>query len=166
MQTKTMEGLIGAGMNMKMADVPMRVYKEARRKDDYAAMERAMGYVGDFAKKADTYQELADEGMKEDAKEMREREAEKLEEAAKKRREEYEKAQEKLKEKLDDKSVDKAKDKKEDGGAASQKSDIRANSLVRIDTVEVSEAGRRLLQESQQAETPRTSEATAGESGS
>lgn len=32
MHTKTMEGLIGARANMDMANVPMKVYKEARRR--------------------------------------------------------------------------------------------------------------------------------------
>ena len=45
MHTKTMEGLIGARTNMNLVDTPMRVYKEARRKGDLGAMERAMGYA-------------------------------------------------------------------------------------------------------------------------
>ena len=45
MHTKVMEGIVGARTNMDMVDVPMRVYKEARRKGDTATMERAMGYV-------------------------------------------------------------------------------------------------------------------------
>ena len=143
MQAKTMEGLIGAGMNMKMVDVPMRVYKEARRKDDFGTMERAMGYAGDFAKKADDYQTLVDEGMKEEAKEAREKLEEERLEAAKKRREEYEKTQERIEE------------GKETGNAGSieENQEINAssgaNSLVRIDTIEVSEEGRKLLAESQ-----------------
>lgn len=115
MQAKTMEGLIGAGMNMKMMDVPIRVYKEARRKDDFATMERAMGYAGDFAQKADDYKTLADEGMKE----------EKIE-AGK-------------------------KSENETGTNENQETDahISSDSMVRIDTVEISEEGRKLLMKNQ-----------------
>ena len=143
MQAKTMEGLIGAGMNMKMVDVPIRVYKEARRKDDFATMERAMGYAGDFAEKADNYQTLADEGMKEEAKDAREKLEEERLEAAKKRREEYEKTQERIesgKETGNENGIDENQEISASAGAGS---------LVRIDTVEVSEKGRKLLAESQ-----------------
>ena len=139
MQAKTMEGLIGAGMNMKMVDVPMRVYKEARRKDDFGTMERAMGYADDFAKKADNYQTLADEGMKEDAKDAREKLEEERLKADEKRREEYEKTQERI------------EAGKENGIEENQEISASAgvSSLVRTDTVEVSEEGRKLLAESQ-----------------
>lgn len=143
MQAKTMEGLIGAGMNMKMVDVPMRVYKEARRKDDFATMERAMGYVGDFVKKAGDYQTLADEGMKEEAKEEREKLEEERLEAAQKRREEYEKTQER---------IEAGKETENESGIEGNQeisASAGANSLVRIDTVEVSEEGRKLLEEAQ-----------------
>ncbi len=143
MQAKTMEGLIGAGMNMKMVDVPMRVYKEARRKDDFGTMERAMGYADDFAKKADNYQTLADEGMKEDAKEAREKLEEERLEAARKRREEYEKTQERIEAGKETGNESDIEENQEAGV------NISAGSLVRIDTVEVSEEGRKLLAESQ-----------------
>ena len=73
MHTKTMEGLAGASTNMKLLNTPFRVYKDAERRGDTAVMERAMGYVGDFAEKADDYQKKAEKGMKEDAKEAREK---------------------------------------------------------------------------------------------
>ena len=88
MHTKTMEGLIGARTNMNMTKVPMRVYKEARRKDDFATMERAMGYVNEFENKAYQYKSEADEGMKEEAEESREKEKLAREQAIEKRREE------------------------------------------------------------------------------
>ena len=66
--TKTMEGLAGASMNMKLLNTPFRVYKDAERRGDTAVMERAMGYVGDFAEKAEDYQKKAEKGMKEEAK--------------------------------------------------------------------------------------------------
>ena len=88
MHTKTMEGLIGARTNMDMTNVPMRVFKEARRKDDTATMERAMGYVNDFENRADQYKNTAEEGMKEEAKEAKEKAKQELEEKIEKSREE------------------------------------------------------------------------------
>ena len=73
MHTKTMEGLAGASTNMKLLNTPFRVYKDAERRGDTAVMERAMGYVGDFAEKAEDYQKKAEKGMKEDAKEAKEK---------------------------------------------------------------------------------------------
>ncbi len=61
MNVKTMDGLIGAGVNMNLMDVPIRVYKEARRKGDLATMERSMGYAGDFAEKAWEYEAKAEQ---------------------------------------------------------------------------------------------------------
>ena len=88
MHTKTMEGLIGARTNMNMTNVPMRVYKEARRKGDTATMERAMGYVNDFEDRAYQYKDTAEEGMKKEAEEAREKQKQELEETIEKRREE------------------------------------------------------------------------------
>lgn len=73
MNTKTMDGLIGARMNIEMMNVPIRVFKEARLKNDYATMERSMDYAGQFSEKAWEYEAKADEGMKEEAKEEREK---------------------------------------------------------------------------------------------
>ena len=125
MHTKTMEGLIGARTNINLVNTPMRVYKEARRKDDFATMERAMGYAGEFAGKAEEYKTEADEGMKEDVKEARE-EAESLrEQAVEKRREEKEKLQERIEE--------------------SRKENQDTNTDAGTDTVEISEEGKVLL---------------------
>ncbi|EOS72715.1 hypothetical protein C819_04064 [Lachnospiraceae bacterium 10-1] len=98
MHTKVMEGIVGARTNMDMVDVPMRVYKEARRKGDTATMERAMGYVNEFENKAREYKAEADEGMKEEAEELKENEKLEREESIQKRREEREKFEEKIEE--------------------------------------------------------------------
>ena len=63
MNTKTMEGLVGARTSMKILNTPFRVFKEARRRGDTATMERAMGYVNEYRDKADEYKAKADEGM-------------------------------------------------------------------------------------------------------
>lgn len=87
MHTKTMEGLTGASMSMKLMNTPMRVYKEAEHRGDTAAMERAMGYAGDFADKAEDYRKTTEKGMKEDAKEASEKAKTEQENAIQKRRE-------------------------------------------------------------------------------
>ena len=62
MHTKTMEGLAGANMSMKLMNTPLRVYKEAERRGDTTVMERAMGYVKNFADKAEDYQKVTEKG--------------------------------------------------------------------------------------------------------
>ena len=96
MHTKTMEGLTGASMSMKLMNTPMRVYKEAEHRGDTAAMERAMGYAGDFADKAEDYRKTTEKGMKEDAKEAREKAKTEQENAIRKRREQREEMEKKI----------------------------------------------------------------------
>ena len=98
MHVKTMEGLVGAGTNMNLLNTPMRVYKEARRRGDTAMMERAMGYVSEFAGKAEEYKAETDEGMKEDAKAAKEKSESEREKAIQKRTEESEKLERRTKE--------------------------------------------------------------------
>ena len=88
MNTKTMEGLVGARTNMNLLNTPMRVFKEARHKGDTATMERAMGYAIEFS----------DKGMEEDAREAREKAELQREEAVQKRRDEREKLEAKIEE--------------------------------------------------------------------
>ncbi len=91
MHVKTMEGLVGAGTNMNLLNTPLRVFKEARRRGDTATMERAMGYVSEFAGKVEEYKAETDEGMKEDAKDAKEKAELECEKAIQKRKEEGEK---------------------------------------------------------------------------
>lgn len=135
MNTKTMEGLIGARVNMELMNTPMRVYKEARLKGDTETMERSMGYVNEFSDKAGEYKTEADKGMKEDVKEAREKAESEREEAVKKRREEREKFEEKIEEKRnEDKNVDNNEYRNAD-----------KNWGINADTVEISEEGKELL---------------------
>lgn len=101
MHIKTMEGLVGASTNMNLLNTPMRVFKEARRRGDRATMERAMGYVGEFADKTEEYKTKAARGMEEDAKEAREREQAEREDAIRKRKEAREKREERIDENRD-----------------------------------------------------------------
>lgn len=77
MKAGSMEGLIGSSANIEIARVPLRVYKEAERKDDRATMERSMGYFREFSQKAAEYKEkAAEETLKEQREERAERERE------------------------------------------------------------------------------------------
>ena len=96
MHAKTMEGLAGASMSMKLMNTPMRVYKEAERRGDTAVMEQAMGYASDFADKAEDYRKTTEKGMKEDAKEAREKANTEQENAIRKRREQREEMEKKI----------------------------------------------------------------------
>ena len=105
MNTKTMEGIVGAKTNMNMVNTPMRVYREARRKGDTGAMERAMGYAGEYTKKAESYRRETMEGMKEDAEEAREKEKAEREKAIEKRKAEREETEERI-EKIQNQDAD------------------------------------------------------------
>lgn len=96
MNTKTMEGIVGANTNRNLLNTPMRVYKEARRRGDTGAMERAMGYAVDFADRAEEYKAEAEKGMEEDAREAREKAREACEKAIRKRREERKAGEERV----------------------------------------------------------------------
>ena len=98
MHAKTMEGLAGASMSMKLMNTPIRVYKEAERRGDTAVMERAMGYASDFADKAEDYQKTTEKGMREDAKEAREKARAEQENAIQKRREQREELEKRIEE--------------------------------------------------------------------
>ena len=121
MNTKTMEGLVGARTNMNLMNTPMRVFKEARRKGDTATMERAMGYADEFSGKAEDYKAEADKGMEEDAREAREKAKLQREEAIQKRREEREKLEDRI--------------------------EGNRNADTNTDTVEISEEGKALLKD-------------------
>ena len=77
MHVLTMEGLMGAGMNAKLVDTPMRAAGEAERKGNKAAMEQALGYAGAVTRQAEAYQEKAARGMEKEAEEAMEARAEK-----------------------------------------------------------------------------------------
>jgi len=88
MNAGVMEGLIGANSNMKMVEVPMRVYHEGERTGNTAVMERAMGYVTDFTGRADAYMDKAEEEWKLEMDEKRKAEKLEQEKAVERAREE------------------------------------------------------------------------------
>lgn len=154
MNTKTMEGLIGAGANMKLADTPMRVFKEARRKGDTATMERAMGYVSEFEDKAKEYRAQAEKGTQEEAKEAREKAALEREEAIEKRREERKALEEQTEARREEyrNTTDRIEDTGIKDDASVNKTEKSANPADNIiDIVEISEAGRALLNQDMSA---------------
>ena len=98
MHIKTMEGLVGASASMNIMRTPIRVYKEAELRGDTAVMERAMGYAGDFAAKAEEYRGKAEEGMEKEVEETKKLERETREKAIEKQKEKNEKLEENVKE--------------------------------------------------------------------
>lgn len=129
MKAGSMEGLIGASVNLKMTETPMRVYKEAERRGDTAVMERAMGYVTEFQEKAHKYSDKAQEELVKELKEERKEQELKREQAIEKRKEETKEYKEKLQE--------------------SNKSDIQE-----ADSVEISEEGKMVLKNNGQIKEP------------
>ncbi len=122
MNTKTMEGLAGARTNVNLMDTPVQIFKDARRRGDTAAMERAMGYAGEFADRTEEYQLKADRGMEEDAEEAKEKLEAERGKMIERRKEKHEETQARIDE---SKSTDAGKDMVE----------------IDADTVEISNGG-------------------------
>ncbi len=139
MNTKTMEGLVGASTSINLLDTPFKVYKEARQKGDTGTMERAIGYVGEFSDKAEKYKAEADEGMKEDAKEAREKAELERERMIQKRREERQEFEKRTEENRSKDTVELSEAGKEllkdNGDLDSADSDSSVSAEIRTDAV-------------------------------
>ena len=139
MNTKTMEGLVGASTSINLLDTPFKVYKEARQKGDTGAMERAIGYVGEFSDKAEKYKAEADEGMKEDAKEAGEKAELERERMIQKRREERQEFEKRTEENRSKDTVEVSEVGKEllkdNGDLGSADSDGSVSAEIRTDAV-------------------------------
>lgn len=144
MLAKTMEGLTGARTNLNLRNVPMKVYKEARRKGDLGTMERAMDYAGDFTEKAEEYRKKADEGMQEEAEEAKKQEQRQREKLIEKRKAEREQIQEKIESEREEKSAN----KKEHTIESTTTGDSTEYTEGRADTVQLSTEGKEMLKES------------------
>lgn len=145
MNTKTMEGIVGARTNMNLVNTPMKVYKEARRRGDTAVMERAMGYAGEYADKAEDYKTEADKGMEEDAKEAREKAKAECERAIRKCREERENLEERVNENKNEDTLEVSeegkvllKDSEDMAGADAAKTDVIKEPVIYTKAGEVS----------------------------
>lgn len=145
MKAGTMQGLIGANINMKLVDTPIRVYKEAERKGDLGTMERAMGYASDLKNTAYEYKDQAEEELRKEMKENREEQQKEREEAIEERREAQKESQKEAVEKLAEKTEEMRKD-----GQGSTES-IRQ---TQADSLTISEEGQKLLQENRPAPKP------------
>ncbi|MCI8994020.1 MAG: hypothetical protein HFG80_15190 [Eubacterium sp.] len=148
MNTKTMEGLVGARTNMDLLNTPMRVYKEARNRGDMATMKRSMEYVVKFADKADEYKAEADKGMEEEAEEARKRVKAQREEIIEKRKEESEKQKERIEEsrKQEEPAVGNGNMQPDTAGNGNVQPDTAGNGNVQPDIVEISETGKDLFE--------------------
>jgi len=127
MKAGSMEGLIGASINMKISKTPMRVYKEAERRGDTAGMERAMGYVTDFQEKAKEYSDKAQEELAKELKEERKEQEIKREQTVEKCKTEQKEQEKKIQE--------------------NNKSDVQST-----DSIEISEEGKVVFQNNSQTE--------------
>lgn len=96
MNMKTVEGLVGARTNINLSDTAMGVYQQARQKGDTATAERALGYAGDMVNQAETYEGKAEEGMKADAKELKEKAKADQEKLIEKRKEEQKELEDRI----------------------------------------------------------------------
>lgn len=94
----TTGSLIGANVAMDEIRTPMKVFKEARARGDTATMKRAMGYVNSLNEDAWEYKKKADEGLKEEAVEAKEKERLEREELANRIRENREETEKRLEE--------------------------------------------------------------------
>ncbi len=88
MNAKIMEGLSGAGTNMNLVGVPMKVFRKAVQDENAKKMQRSANVAGELKGKADKYQVKAKKGMAEQAEEAREKAKAAREEAIEKRRNE------------------------------------------------------------------------------
>lgn len=82
MLANTTGNLLGANTAMDVIRTPMKVFKEARARGDQATMKRAMGYVDKFNNDAWEYKIKADEALKKEAAEAKEKEKLEREELA------------------------------------------------------------------------------------
>ena len=159
MNTKTMEGIAGAKTNMNMVNTPMRAYREARRKGDTGAMERAMGYTVEFQEQAEDYSEKAQEGMEEDARLAGEKAELQRQQMAEERRTKRDAERERL-ESL--RAADGAQ-AKGTGEVRAESANVETEKTKQVpsinDTVEISREGKALLE----AERGRTVNTSTGE---
>lgn len=98
MIAKTAGNLIGANVTMNVIRTPLKVYKEARARGDESTMKRAMGYVEDFNENAWEYKAKADEALKQEAVEAKEKERLEREELAERIKENHTETEERLEE--------------------------------------------------------------------
>lgn len=128
MKAGSMEGLIGASQNIKMLNVPMKVYREAEKKGELGTMERAMGYASDFSQKVEEYSEKAQKELIKEQKEER-KEFEKLN----KEKLEQNKAEEKAKEKTENSTGVKADISEEGKELAKENIQVETATLDNLD---------------------------------
>lgn len=96
MNAKTVEGLMGASTNIRLSDTAMNVFRTASQKGDTATMERSLAYAGQMVNEANKYEDKANEGMKEDAKELKEKKAADQEKIIEKRKDDQKQLEERI----------------------------------------------------------------------
>lgn len=87
MQAGSMKALLGASSNLKLANTPMKIFKEAEARGDTEVMKRAMGYVTEFGNGAEKdADKLGEETIKETREARKQQEIEREQAIAKARR--------------------------------------------------------------------------------
>lgn len=137
MNAGTMEGLIGANQNIRMVDVPMKVFREAERKGDITTMKRAGGYVSDFTKRAYEYREMAEEELIKEQKENREKAKEEQREAVLKRRQKAEEAKKKEEEKRKEKQKEYYVELSDEGMEISENINLQGERSIVLDETNI-----------------------------
>ncbi len=86
MQAGSMKALMGASSNLKLVNIPMKVYTEAENRKDTEKMKRAMGYAAELGENAEKDAEkLGEETVKETREARRQQEIEREQAIAKAR---------------------------------------------------------------------------------
>ena len=86
MQAGSMKAFLGASSNLRLANTPMKVFKEAEARGDTEAMKRAMGYITDFEGNAEKdADKLGEETIKETREARKQQEIEREQAIAKAR---------------------------------------------------------------------------------
>lgn len=132
MIAKVTGNLIGANVAMDEIRTPMKVFKEARARGDKETMDRAMGYVGSLNDDAWDYKKKADEGIKEEAVEAKEKERLEKEELANRIKESFDEVEKALTEASDNPAADN-EELKPEAGSEQESSEIGEENKDNID---------------------------------
>lgn len=68
MDVRMIEGMLGAGRSVRLANTPMSVYRRACAEGDPERMQRALGYAGGCTEEAERSREKLEEGLEAEAR--------------------------------------------------------------------------------------------------
>lgn len=94
MDVRMIEGMLGAGRSVRLANTPMSVYRRACAEGDPERMQRALGYAGGCTEEAERSREKLEEGLEAEARAERKKARLEREAALEARREARRRAEE------------------------------------------------------------------------